>query len=358
MTLGNKHVLIDGREFVTNRRTGIGRFLEGLLLAVTELHPEWCVRVLLGPECRLPDSLKERVEEVAVEHSGDISFGRECSRLSAAADLFLSPYPKLPLTRLHCPMIHTVHDVLYLTHEVYRGSWLKCWLAKLRLRMALNRTDLTWFDSHQTKRECEELFGNTHHAKIRYPAIESAFVEDDDGQSSKRDYFLYVGNGLPHKNLDVVLYALEGMEGKLKCVGVKPEFADALLAKYPGAVGKVEFLQAIDDTALVGLYRSALALLLPSTAEGYGYPPLEAFACGTPAVVADISVLRETTGGFAMYCPADDVGSWQRAMCQIQKGIHEDTHAEPLATWIAERQGVTGWQPHIRDMAEVMLDKQ
>ncbi|MES0371600.1 MAG: glycosyltransferase family 1 protein [Mariprofundaceae bacterium] len=354
MTLATKHLLIDGREFVTDRRTGIGRFLEGLLLAVTEVHRQWCVRVLLSPDCTLPNSLKERVEVISVKDSGDALFGRECSRLSAGADLFLSPYPKLPLAKLHCPMIHTVHDVLYLTHEVYRGSWLKCWLSKQRLRMALNQTDLTWFDSRQTERECEELFGKTQHAKIRYPAIESAFVEDGDGRSNKRDYFLYVGNGLPHKNLDVVLHALEGMEGTLKCVGVKPEFTDALLAKYPGVQDKVEFLQGIDDAALLTLYRSALALLMPSTAEGYGYPPLEALACGTPAVVADIPVLKETTGGFAMYCLPDDVDGWQAAMSQIQKGIHEDTQAEPLAIWIGERQGVTGWQPHIRDMEAVM----
>jgi glycosyltransferase involved in cell wall biosynthesis len=350
-------VVVDGREFVTGRRTGIGRFLEGLLLAVTEMHPEWQLRVLLGPECVLPESMHGKAEELRMGHSGEMLFERVCSRLSGSADLFVSPYPKLPLARMHCPVIHTVHDVLYLTHEVYRGNRLKCWLAKLRLRLALNRADLTWFDSNQTRHECEQLFGEISHAKVRYPAIESSFVEHGDGREVKRDCFLYVGNGLPHKNLDVLLRALEGMEGMLKCVGVKQEFADAMLATHPGIRGKVEFLQHVDDAALVSLYRSALALLLPSTAEGYGYPPLEALACGTPAIVADIPVLRETTGGFAIYCQPDDVHGWQTVMRQIQRGIHDDALGEPVATWIAERQGSQGWRHHVRDMEAVMNEK-
>lgn len=346
-------ILVDGREFIRGRRTGIGRFLEGLLLAVAELHPQWQLRLLLTPDCRLPDALAGRVEALRIEAAGDTMFGWHCARMSGSVSLFLSPYPKLPLFRMRCPMIHTVHDVLYLTHEVYRGSRLQCALDRLRLRLALKKADLTWFDSGQSRDECEALFGRSGLSKIRYPAIEPLFTERAGGPSGRR-HFLYVGNALPHKNIDIILQALETMDARLKCVGVKPDSAAELFAKHPGVSDRVVYLQDVDDAQLLELYRSAYALLLPSSAEGYGYPPLEAMACGTPAIVSDIPVLRETTGGFAMYCHPDDVRGWQSAMQQLQQGIHDDMLGEPVATWLAGRQGVAGWQQHLRDMELLM----
>ena len=349
-----KSVLIDGREFVTGRRTGIGRFLEGLLLAAVELHPEWDMKVLMTSGCALPVALGDRVGVLLIEASSDVTFGSQCSKLSRNVDLFLSPYPKLPLTPLHCPAIHTVHDILYLTHEAYRGSKFQYWLDRIRLKLALHRADLTWFDSSETRSECQQMFGVNSEARVRYPAIESSFTFSRQREQSQSRYFLYVGNGLPHKNIDILLQALGGMDGRLKCVGVKEVFAEKLIATYPDITEKVEFLQHVDDAALHELYQSATALLLPSTAEGYGYPPLEAMGCGTPAIVADIPVLRETTGGFALYCPPFDAKSWRDSMLQVQKMGFDDGFREPLQAWIADRQGVKGWQHHIRDMERVM----
>lgn len=347
-------VLVDGREFVTGRRTGIGRFLEGLLLTATELHPEWKLQVLMTSGCTLPSTLTGRVEVVDVGAAGDIAFGWRCSKLSRGALLFLSPYPKLPLARLHCPAIHTVHDILYLTHEAYRGSRLQYWLDKIRLQLALKRSELTWFDSLATEHECRQIFTIHGETKVRYPAIEASFTGATEAVSDCCDYFLYVGNGLPHKNVGIIMQALVGIDATLKCVGIKDQFAAALLAETPAVRDRVEFLQNVDDASLLELYRSAVALLLPSTAEGYGYPPLEAMACGTPAIVADIPVLKETTGGYAVYCSPDDEAVWHQAMLHIQKVDHVVGLGEAVETWIAERQGVAGWLHYVKDMEMVI----
>lgn len=347
-------LLVDGREFVSDRRTGIGRFLEGLLFAVAELHPEWKLRVLMTSACTLPATLAGRVERVDVGASGDIAFGWHCSKLSRDAALFLSPYPKLPLSGLYCPAIHTVHDIFYLTHEAYRGNGLQCWLDKTRLQMALKRSALTWFDSSETEHECRQMFSIDGETRVRYPAIEASFTRSGACVAGVGDFFLYVGNGLPHKNVEVVLRALTGVDATLKCVGIKDQFAADLLAGNSAVRDRVEFLQKVDDMQLLDLYRSASALLLPSTAEGYGYPPLEAMACGTPAIVADIPVLKETTGGYAVYCSPEDASAWCSAMLQVRKRDRDAGLGETVENWIAKRQGTVGWQRHVQDMATLM----
>ena len=65
------------------------------------------------------------------------------------------------------------------------------------------------------------------------------------------------------------------------------------------------------------LYAGALAVVLPSWIEGYGYPPLEGFAHGTPAIVSDLPALRETAGGGARYVPAGDVDGLAAALREL-----------------------------------------
>jgi glycosyltransferase involved in cell wall biosynthesis len=70
----------------------------------------------------------------------------------------------------------------------------------------------------------------------------------------------------------------------------------------------------VADDDLRALLTGAAALLYPSHYEGFGLPPLEAWACGTPALVADIPVLRETTGGAGVLLPVGDVAAWAEAV--------------------------------------------
>lgn len=347
-------LLVDGREFISRRRTGIGRFLEGLLHAIGDYHPEWQLQVLLADGCELPTSL-QKVEMIQMGSVGELAFSRKCSLLSKNADLFLSPYPKLPVTHLQCPSIHTVHDVFYLTHAAYRRNGLRTMIAKWLLRRSLSTASLTWFVSQASRQACEKLMGPTKNSTVRYSPVESHFSPSDSRVDvTAENYFLCVGNGLPHKNVEVLLRAIAGTELQLKCVGVGEKAEKRIVDASPNVKEQVEFLRGVDDSALIDIYRGACALVLPSIEEGYGFPPLEAMACGTPAIVSDIPVLRESTGDKAIYCPPHDSAVWQQAMLMMQNPEKREDYRQQALEWIPCRQGREGWQKHLDDMASLM----
>jgi glycosyltransferase involved in cell wall biosynthesis len=70
----------------------------------------------------------------------------------------------------------------------------------------------------------------------------------------------------------------------------------------------------VGDDDLVALLSGADVLLYPSRYEGFGLPPLEALACGTPAVASDIPALRESTAGAVRLVAPGDIDAWSTAL--------------------------------------------
>jgi glycosyltransferase involved in cell wall biosynthesis len=98
------------------------------------------------------------------------------------------------------------------------------------------------------------------------------------------------------------------------------------------AAATIRPLGYVPDDDLAALLTGATALVFPSHYEGFGLPPLEAMACGTPALVSDLPVLRESTWGRAIYVPPGDVGAWTTALRGV---LAERPDVPELPAWSA-----------------------
>jgi glycosyltransferase involved in cell wall biosynthesis len=110
-----------------------------------------------------------------------------------------------------------------------------------------------------------------------------------------------------------------------------------MLERCPALRGVVIEHNSLPDCEMVRLLKGARALLLPSFAEGFGFPLIEAFAVGLPALCSDIAALRETGGGVPEYLDPLDGPGWRSAVL--------DYAAEPSPRRAAQLARLTQWRP-------------
>ena len=144
-------------------------------------------------------------------------------------------------------------------------------------------------------------------------------------------YLLYVGNLSAHKNLPLLIEAFDrsGCEGvRLVLVGSRGERFDEIEGAVDRAAShsRIEFRRDVTDGELEGLYRGAIALLLPSLYEGFGFTSLEAMARDCPVVASDIPAVREVSGEGAMLVPPRDRDAWAAAIRKVvsDEGLRDD----------------------------------
>jgi glycosyltransferase involved in cell wall biosynthesis len=128
---------------------------------------------------------------------------------------------------------------------------------------------------------------------------------------------LHVGDPLlPRKQIDFLLRLFAQLRasyrGTLRLLRVGGPFTDAQQhsARLLGISDSIINLPFLSPPELASLYSRASLMLLPSNAEGFGLPVIEALACGTPVLASDLPVLREVGGNAASYAPTGDLQAW------------------------------------------------
>lgn len=190
---------------------------------------------------------------------------------------------------------------------------------------------------------------------------------------TRHSYFLCVGTIEPRKNHLLLLHLWRRLGEAGAAPRLVPRLVIAgrrgwenenildLLDRCPMLNGHVQELGPVSDQELATLLRGALALLMPSFAEGFGLPVAEALAAGTPVLASDLPALRETGGHVPEYFDPLDAPAWMRAVLDYaQPGsarraaqIARMRHWRP-ATWEAHIAGVLRFADRIAGHAPVM----
>jgi glycosyltransferase involved in cell wall biosynthesis len=359
--LSGARFLIDAREFIQGRFTGIARVLEGLIEAVS-----WCVStevVFLAAyradyiPSRLRNSHRIRIKEIP---NSLFSAERLLSDFSKTTHIFISPYPKLPFFGVHCQAIHIIHDVLDLTHPFYRKRF-KAIFDRYRLKKALQRADITWYDSSWSMAETQKHFGGCgRNPRVRHPGIHDVFQPGKQGEDNgilggyglKEGYVLALGNGLPHKNLGIILEIAHQLDRPIVFAGVSDKNRQYWESRHSAV--HANWIRHVEDQHLPALLRGAFCLVQPSLVEGYGYPPLEAMACGRPAIVSRIPVLLETTGNCALSAPPDNPADWRDALTTLENPSRYGEFVKNGLRWIEPLRGQRAWEPYLEDIENLM----
>jgi len=334
------HITIDYTPAL-RQTAGIGRYTRGLVSALVELDRQNEYTLFCAgqpPEGKnWPANFTVRTSNVpsrwltAGWHRFGLPFPVE--RLVGPCDLFHSPDFALPPLDKAKGVV-TIHDLSFLRFPEYADPGLRNYL-KRAVPRSVDRAGRVLADSENTKSDLIELLHVPAEKISVVPAgVEPRFrpVRDTVKLNEVREryalpqwFILAVGTIEPRKNLTrlVSAYAqlrrqtglphalvIAGKEGWL-FQGIHEQVSREGLSEH------VQFPGFITDEDLPALYTLADLLAFPSLYEGFGLPPLEAMACGTPVVVSNNSSLPEAVGAAALLVDAEDIEALADAMARV-----------------------------------------
>jgi glycosyltransferase involved in cell wall biosynthesis len=233
-------------------------------------------------------------------------------------DLFFSPGFSLPVTSVS-PLVFTIHDLIcvHLPGASRTATYARKLYFQTLVRRAARNAYRVLTVSEYSRRELLKWTGLDDNRVVNVGnGIDPVFTPAGARYDPGFDYILYVGNFKPHKNVGRLLAAFAQLEYsglRLLLTGAGTPQLRATVAMLR-VEERVHFLGRVTDSFLAELYRGALLLVQPSLTEGFGLPPVEAMACGTPVAVSRAASLPEVVGNAGMFFDPLDISDMRRAI--------------------------------------------
>jgi glycosyltransferase involved in cell wall biosynthesis len=364
-------IAIDARKL---RDYGIGTYVRNLLRHLSRIDHETEYVLLCCPsDYPLVEELGENfrlVAEPAPAYSLREQFRVPMDLRREGVDLFHAPHYVLPpLTP--CRSVVTIHDCIHLRFPQYLPHKLGYAYARGSLWFATHRSSRIMTVSEASKRDIQRYF-RVPDAKIDviHNAIDERFgrMPTDDEIARVREryqlndpFVLYAGNIKPHKNLERLIEAFHMLRRgelehvKLLIIGDEiSKYATLRRAVHRYKLHKhVRFFGFVPDQTLAVLYRLAAVFVFPSLYEGFGLPPLEAMASGTPVVTSNVSSLPEVVGEAALLVDPYEPEAIAEAMRRVL--TDQALRAELVCKGHA-RASLFSWDRSVRRVREIYAE--
>ncbi|MGA9981153.1 MAG: glycosyltransferase family 1 protein [Candidatus Sulfotelmatobacter sp.] len=275
---------------------------------------------------------------------------------------------------LPCPYVLTVHDMLeHMSLSRERNSLWRSVHFQLTKRV-LRGAARIFAVSNFTKTEMEKLFGiSPERIDVVYNAIDERFLH---GHASAADreliakryqvtypFLLYAGRVSAHKNVVRMIEAFSALKSELEKEGAFPDLKLIIIGDdlsgnpdlrrtvvRSGVQNDVRFLGFVPIEVLRIFYDEAKIFVFPSLYEGFGLPPLEAMAHGTPVVTSNVSSLPEVVGDAAVLVNPENVFEIMRALRRVllDQGLRERMKERSYL-----QAGKFSWEKSVRRILEV-----
>ena len=364
----NVRIGIDARKL---HDFGIGTYIRNLLRQLARQDHDTEFVVLCRPEDRAAIAAFGQNLTPVPERSGNYTITEQLaipfSLKRHGVTLFHAPHYVLPAL-VRCRSVVTIHDVIHLMFPQYLPNPLALRYARTSITGAARRATKVLTVSESSKRdilrfvdiapEKIDVIYNAYDERFGIEPQEEDVVRVRERYQLHDEFVLYAGNVKPHKNLERLIEAFylvrkRGLD-HLKLVLIGDEisrYAALRRAVHQHQLHKyVRFLGYMPETTLAVMYRLAGVFVFPSLYEGFGLPPLEAMASGTPVVTSNLSSLPEVTGDAAVLIDPYDPSA-------IADGIHRVLTDEDLRRDLREkglaRAQQFSWEQSVRRVREI-----
>ena len=326
---------------------GIGTYIRNLVRSLSKLDSTNHYTVVTPapdvPELKdLPSNFETAVFSGNI--TGFIQLSYTLFLRKIPADLFHVPLNAVPLW-MPKPYLVTIHDMSTLLFG-NRQSGYESKLRHFYLRRGLQRADRVMTVSSATRHDVESVLGiPASRIRVVYNAPDPTFRQPPptsdhshpaeiqrvlDRYRIQYPFLLYVGRTNPQKNIPRLVEAFAVLRGEMR---EHPRYANIRLIIIGDEISRnpalrhavihsrvedvVRFLGFVPIETLRAFYQAASAFVFPSLYEGFGLPPLEAMACGTPVVCSNVSSLPEVVGDAAVIVNPENVFDIARGMREI-----------------------------------------
>jgi len=305
-------------------------------------------------------------------------------------DLFFMPHLNFIALSPYCKSIITIHDLSFFRFREYFSLKKNLWHYLLNVKNLLNKFDLIIAQSANTKQDIMELCGvKEEKIKVIYSGvgqefkklqfsifdfqknIASLYLNNDYKKLNEvrkkydlpEKFILYLGTLEPRKNIEGII----GAYGELRRKNKELDNIKLVIAGGWGWKSKnilkvwrksnykdeIEFLGYVESADKVYLYNLASVFVYPSFYEGFGFPPLEAMACGLPVITSFSSSLPEVVSEAAIMVDPDNINQIAEALKQILTDyeLRNDLIKKGL-----ERARQFSWEKTAREYLEVFQD--
>jgi glycosyltransferase involved in cell wall biosynthesis len=299
---------------------------------------------------------------------------RRCIRDERCDLLHIPTLFRVPPYLPPCPFVVTVHDVLDYMYRATNGGGIWGTLNFYSTRYVLQHAARILAVSNFTKNDVARLFEiPLSRVEVMYNAIDERFLLGHATQQEREfireryqvnyPFVLYAGRISPHKNLVRIIEAFSALKTELAREDQLPDLKLIIIgdevSRHPdlrrtvirgGVQNDVRFLGFVPIDVLRIFYDAAKLFIFPSLYEGFGLPPLEAMAHGTPVVTSNASSLPEVVGNAAVMVNPENVFDIMRAM---QRTLTDQHLREKLKTRGYEQVGRFSWENSARRLTKV-----